>query len=278
MCCVNHADKTAEFACEWCGKNLCRDCVSITAIVGGEIISCGCGGRAAPLPARKRKEGIVPYDYLPPDEVSLKDGFSYAFRGNGPWVLGSTLGMLALMAIIYFPIWIIFGGYMLSYGKKMIVHSADGERNMPNWPDITNFVGDIFSSAIQWLFCLLICLGPMLFFLHSAHANLVLAVITGFLGALYLPICLLTVSMHDDFLAGLNFHINIPLIRKIGIEYVYVFLLMFAAIILSNLASILTYSLPLIGSLISNFITFYLSITIAHMLGLLYFKHDLDLF
>ncbi len=278
MHCVNHPSITANYLCEWCGAALCTDCVVATNLTTQTVFSCRCGGRAISVVSDVPSSEPAGVHFVPPDDTKLSDCWSYALRGNGLWILGTTALFLFVSKLVLLPIWIFYYSYMLAYGKKMVLFSADGDRDMPDWPDYTNLFDDIVTPLFQYIFCLLICFGPTCFFLYSSYSSLFLAIPLAVLGSLYLPICLLSVSMHDSALAGLNFHKLIPLIWEIGVDYLFAVLLMFGSFAVVNLLPPVLGDIPLVGTVIIDLVAFYLFITTANLLGLLYFKHKLDFF
>ena len=152
--CVQHPEVAAVFRCDGCGKLLCPDCIR----KGHALLFCTlCGERALPLhegqPAsvkdlRRHEKVSRPY--------SFAEALGYPFRGSGMLMfVVAVLCLLFIQLVITFGIgfWRYFlaaGFWSLMIGLQFAIvrATAEGDDELPDWPDYTDFgerVGDILT-------------------------------------------------------------------------------------------------------------------------------------
>ena len=161
-------------------------------------------------------------------ELSMKlefpMAFVYPFRGRGKWILvfGTIILMvvdlMARLRVGYFffglgRITVFLGtvGYLLSYMMKTVGDSSLGESEPPEWPDVTDAWNDLFVPLGRALVCVIVSFLPwaviwsLRFFgddgsmdgplFDTIQWSLLLV------GATYLPMSLLAVSLFESVLA-----------------------------------------------------------------------------
>jgi len=131
---------------------LCRDCVCDSHAL---FLCKVCGERALPLAAdrgptvreHQRSEAIDrPY--------ALSSAFVYAFRGLGKFMFAATLVSMAFIQFVVvvgwgcLPIFLALGFWALMIGLqfKIVRTTADGDNELPDWPEYFDWgerIGDI---------------------------------------------------------------------------------------------------------------------------------------
>ncbi len=243
----------------------------------------------AATPARRSLVPPVPEPKTPP---SLISSFAYPFKGNG-WILLTTgtvfFGILDFASAFAGPAAILVAvfasGYMLSYLKSIILASAQGEEEMPAYPEFSSFSDDILTPFLQMMTPIVLCLMPGLFWFFRAVAALdhggtvgavVLPLVLVVVGALYLPMALLGVAMMDT-VGGVNPVLVIPSILRIPGSYLAACFVLFLAvggamvfdILMGGLAKI-----PILPGALSGFVGLYLLAVEGRILGLIYLRNQ----
>jgi len=237
------------------------------------------------VPAAKPVDTSSFYERLP-------GAIAYPFRRNGIillltgtvffWLLGIGQRFVFLFSLV---LGVISGGYLFAYMQAIIQSSAQGDDEMPPWPDFADWVQDIIQPFFRFVGILAVCLGPGLLTLlyagvtevggSPAPAGLALGVALLVVGGLYLPMGLLAVSMADG-LAGLNPLFVIPSILRVPGQYVVACVVLGAVVALDALIEPLVAKLlpiPLLFSLLQAFLSLYFLTLEMRILGLLYYTN-----
>jgi len=213
----------------------------------------------------------------------LPGAFRYPFKKDG-WLLlvGGTLFFAFLNFLMTFamlfalPIAIFSGGYLFSYMQAIITSSAQGEDELPPWPDFSDFIQDIVYPFVQTTGAILICFGPGLFVPLFVEQNTILRATLLIIGGLHFPMALTGVSIAQS-LSGLNPAVILPSILRVPLQYAV------ACAVLGVVAGIhmasdvylrkLIGSIPLVTNCIGGFLSFYFLAVEMRILGLLYFTN-----
>jgi hypothetical protein len=216
--------------------------------------------------------------------AQLREAFAYPFRRDGMILLIcgtivftlfeianlvlSTLRFAGIFGLAYLIVLAMGGGYLFAFMQAIITSSAQGDTDMPPWPEISDFVGDILGPFFRLLAILLVCAGPGLV-LMTIHPAIGIGVLL--LGLFCLPMALLTVAMADS-LSGLN-----PIVIFSGIAKVPARYLCICAVFMVVLAVqrggevVLAYSpIPLLPTVVAIFFSLYGLAVEMRLLGLLY--------
>jgi hypothetical protein len=284
--CKFHPHAAAKFLCPKCRMIFCELCVSHRQ---GRYFCRACSVECSPLKQ-------VPVQAA--SEVSFFrlacGAFGYPIKGDGLILLigGGILFLLidgatflAKFAFIYGLIAVIFltvfgVGYLTRFLQNIVVSSARGENEMPDWPDLTDYSSEVTTPFFQSLGLVLFCFAPAIVLtLYAFHAGeggawLGWAITTSiFFGAIYFPMAFMAVAMFDS-LAAVNPLLLIPSILKIPKEYSLAIVLFVVILILRWLGEKvlpgllgIPYILP---SIVANFFGLYLLAVEMRILGLLY--------
>ena len=285
--CRSHPRAVARFACPKCGGHFCEACVSTRQSGGRAHRFCrACGVECAPTGARPG--GVVPRERSFAEQ--LGGAFVYPFKGDGVILLAAgtifyaiinAASFFAQFALLYGAVVILMltgfaMGYLISYLRSIVASSAAGKEELPNWPDFTEFYGDIMAPFLQFLGTLLVCFLPALavwLFVARDHPLAVPARVAAILfGCVWFPMAFLAVTMFDS-LAALNPLLIFLSIIRIPVQYLLTVLLLAGLLVLRSTGQGLLERLlpiPILGGLVVGFAGLYLLTVEMRILGLLY--------
>jgi hypothetical protein len=283
--CKVHPREPATFLCPKCGRTFCIICVSPRQ---GKNFCRACSVECSTI------------EFVPPpstyDEPFFKlalGAFSYPLKGDGLILLGcgGFLFLLAdgaaflarhapiygIMALIFLTIFIF--GYSTRYFQYVITDTVSGKEELPDWPDMTDFSGEIRSPFFQFIGLVVVCFAPAIgLTIYAGHAEeggpwLGVATVAAMLiGAIYFPMAFAAVAMYDS-LGAVNPLLIVPSILKIPKEYA-ITIALFAAILTVRWVCVnvvpellgIPYILP---AILANFLGLYLLVVEMRILGLM---------
>jgi len=214
----------------------------------------------------------------------LPDTLSFPLRGDGliMLIVGSILFTVTLFFAKYAFIaggfgYALVGGYIAAYMMKIVNHSAEGEPEMPDWPDISDWWDDILCPSGQMAVTALVSFSPLLLYLlfsYFMHATVSIPMILIFVltGSFYYPIGLLSMSLFHS-VSALNPVQLLPVSFRIFSDYLVAAGLCLIIVITKWLCSIFLTNIFLIGPFIDNFLMLYFGILQMRILGLMYFSN-----
>ncbi|HTD67343.1 MAG TPA: hypothetical protein VK846_12520 [Candidatus Limnocylindria bacterium] len=215
----------------------------------------------------------------------LPGALAYPFKRNGIilLVIGAIVFLvLEFLASYAWLISIITTGYLFAYMQKIIAHSAQGEDEMPDFPEFGEWWSDIILPFLLFTGTFVVSFVPAiaLFFLGRESPVFALAIIPAIIfGAIYFPMALLAVAVSDSFVA-LSPHIVVPSIFRVFLPYAV------ACLVLGVLAGIrfglgfalvLFVPIPVLPEVILGFVSLYALVVEMRVLGLLFrgYRHRL---
>ena len=219
--------------------------------------------------------------------ATLARAFVYPFKGSGIiLIIVATVcaALLELLSIVLFVGWfagiaqLLFSLYLTVFYISIIASSAANEKELPDWPDLTDFWDDILRPVLLFAGAMLVSWGPSIFY---ARGNLLgffagregtsspLAYLMLIWALLYFPMALLAVALFDS-LTGLNPLIVIKAILKIPFSYLQACVL-FCLVYFVNfaLAGRLD-AIPILGFVLRIFFSLYMMMVAMRILGLIY--------
>ena len=174
---------------------------------------------------------------------------------------------------------VISTGYLFAYMQKIIAHTAQGEDELPEFPDFTDWWSDIILPFLLFTGTIAVSLVPVFiagFWALENKAVVPLILPAAALGAFYLPMALLAVAVTDNFLA-LSPHVVLPSILRVFLPYLLTFLLLglLAGLRIeggrvSDLVPLQQFALKLCVIVAMGFISLYLLTVEMRLLGLLF--------
>jgi hypothetical protein len=286
--CVNHPAVAAVYRCDACGRHLCNDCVR----EGHRLLFCtACGDRAVPLfshqPAtsldRRRQQAVSkPYP--------LTEAFFYPFRGMGLYLFVATVATLAFLQFFMRGcVGLVFslGFWTLMVGLqfKIVRSTAEGDDELPDWPDYFDFaerVADVFA----YLAILILQFVPPALYLWFGRGMILTTrpsllfwagfALIAWAGA---ALGLMALGAAGRFTRGdvIRIDRHVAAFLAGGPDAVMITNIVFALGIGTVFARAAFNAIPLVGSLAGGVIGAYWAFTSAHLAGVLFRRRYFEL-
>ncbi len=292
--CRSHPGVAARYFCNTCRHGFCDLCVNTRGEGPTAKKYCrACGSACSPVLVPKMQSAAPKKS----PAAHLLGAFAYPLNGDGIFLLlGGTLlyslmdaaSYISRYALMYGLIaTLIMGvlgtGYLLSYLQSILTSSAAGDEKMPDWPEISDLMGEIVVPLLHTLGTLLASFLPALIiaavFGSSHPAGAVLMLIAYGFGFLYLPMAFLAVTMYSSIMA-VNPLLVIPSIFRVRWAYLVTVALTMSVLVAKWSGSVLLerlVSVPVIFPVLGNFLSLYLLTVLMRMLGLLYLTKKAEL-
>ena len=285
--CVQHPDVAAAFRCDGCSKTLCGECIR----KGHALLFCGlCGERAMPLDAGKpatvrevrRHEAVTkPYSFM--------DALSYPFRGSGKLMfVAAVISMLFVQILLTFGMglwrYLFAAGFwslMIGLQFSIVRTTAEGENELPEWPDYSDF-GERFADILTYLAITLLQFGPAAAYVFFGMESLVtgeagLGFWAGFAVCAWLGAVLATMAYGAAGRFGRGSSLRLDLhVRGFltgGADAVNAANMTFALGITFFVLRLALDSIPIAGAILSGVVGAYWFFTSAHLAGVLFRRH-----
>ncbi len=153
--CARHPEQPAAYRCDGCGSQLCSSCIEESH----SLLLCRlCGERALPLGTAQPqtvRELVQQRKLAGP--YGLRDALVYPFRGTGVYLFIVTCGVMALLWVVSFApglralvVQIFLWGLIVGLQFKVARSTAEGENELPDWPDFTAF-GPLLQDLLTWV-------------------------------------------------------------------------------------------------------------------------------
>ncbi|MFO7870517.1 MAG: DUF4339 domain-containing protein [Kiritimatiellia bacterium] len=212
--------------------------------------------------------------------------FAYPFNPKGIWmlVLGGiffTLLKMLQIGLIGFFIGLFATAFFISYMFKVVRASAEGKKEMPEWPNVLGYGADIWWPLPAMLAIILIAFGPgIACFLAAPFVTgfgaplLVIGAVSMVAGGLYFPMAFLAAAMGTRLY--LKPHVITASIFRVFGTYVFAPAVLGIVGAVNAIEYFTTVELfhPLVVYVIDIFASFYFAIVESRILGLLYFKRS----
>lgn len=289
--CAQHPDVGAAFRCEGCGRLLCQDCIK----KGHALLFCSlCGEQALPLDAAQpatvrevaRRQAIAkPY--------SFQQALFYPFRGVGLYMFIAALVSLAFVSFLLqysggcYSIVLAVGLWSLMVGLqfKIVRSTAEGDDQLPDWPEYMDWgerIGDILIYLV---------IAVLQFFPVVAYTLLNMGKVlspepsllfwAGFALFAWLGTALGTVAFgaagRFDRSSVMRIDLHLKALRIGGADSVTAANLAFAIGIALFAVRVLLQQIPFVGAAVAGVLGAYWTFTSAHLAGVLFRRHILEL-
>jgi hypothetical protein len=209
---------------------------------------------------------------------SLPGTLAYPLSKNGLFLLVAgtvVFGVVEFLASFSLILSVLCTGYLFAYMQKLISASAQGEPEMPDYPEFSEWWSDIVLPFLLLVWTLLFCFGPgaALYAFGNREDSLLrtaaLAMLA--LGGLYFPMALLVVAVTDNFLA-LSPAVVIPSIFRVLGHYLVACLILglLAGLRFASGLLLETMPVPVVPSLVTGLVSLYFLAVEMRILGLLY--------
>jgi hypothetical protein len=210
----------------------------------------------------------------------LPSALLYPLRTNGLLllVIGSVVFLILEFLSRYSGIIsIIMTGYLFAYMQKIVAHSAQGEDELPDFPEFSEWWSDIILPFLLFVGTFAASFAPALavyFLLRGTldETGQWFAVgAAGLAGAVYFPMALMAVAVSDNFLA-LSPHIVVPSMFRVFLPY-GVMLLALAALVGVRVGAHFAMEfipVPMLPAVVLGFLSLYVLVVEMRILGLFF--------
>jgi hypothetical protein len=295
--CSKHPYVPALYICLNCHSEFCGECVHVRQGSKVKRLYChNCNGRCEDIGVYELKaaERTVQRERQRNLFLNLPDVFLYPLRS---WNLFSTLSAVLLFGFLaavlkVIPALGIFAAikpiiasfcitaYLVAYMYKIVQSSANGDAEMPEWMDFSNWWDDILVPAFHFFATALLSFSPLLIYLYYTFPSpspwiwLPLLIV----GLSYFPMAYLTVCMSNSLSTANPVTVYWSILR-VPLNYCLACLVFWGAYFLSFTIGVIASLLPLkydmLGlalQFISIPVALYLYLIEARVLGLIYFS------
>ncbi len=199
----------------------------------------------------------------------------FPFTGNGLWIMLSAAIVLPLTILGLSALWIfglglllIIAVYLTGYISQVVVDTAGGEDEAPNWPDFSDFIEECFWPTLMALGAILVAFAPWIIAALAGADSLIRSVL-GAVGAAYLPMAL-TAAVLFRSIEGLNPFLVVRSIFKTLPKYIFAAVLVVLVFLAMQLAQDFMRGQSLLLSMIGPVVGLYFYIVQARIMGLIY--------
>ena len=289
--CAQHPGVNAAFCCEGCAKLLCQDCIK----KGHALLFCSqCGERAMPLEAGQpatvkevaRRQAISkPY--------SFQQALSYPFRGVGLYMFIATLVSLAFVSFLLqysggcYSIALAVGLWSLMIGLqfKIVRSTAEGDDQLPDWPEYMDW-GERLGDILIYLVIAVLQFFPVVAFTLLNMRSLLspepsLFFWAGFALFAWIGMALGTVAFgaagRFDRSSVMRIDLHVKALKIGGADSVTAANMAFAIGISVFVIRALLQQVPYVGAAAAGVLGAYWTFTSAHLAGVLFRRHILEL-
>ena len=239
----------------------------------------------APLVAHTAREviaSISPVIYEEPSFYrSLPRTFLYPFNKRGMLLLAMGAVFFLIMEVVVrfafifkITIFIFTYGYLFAFMQRIVSASAQGEDDVPDFPDVTEFWSDLFHPFLLFTGTFVVSFVPAIavaIFMRESEMILLAVITTIALGTFYFPMALLAVAVTDNFLA-LSPHVVVPSIFRVFVPYLAATMVLGALVAVRfGIGWALDFvPIPFLPSIVVGFASLYALVVEMRILGLLF--------
>lgn len=217
----------------------------------------------------------------------LSSVFSYPFYGEGRslmiagtvfisiiYFLNTSFGLFSLL-FTFLKFFLVF--YLSAFMFKIIVYSSSGEDELPDWPDIVDFFGDLLQPFFYLISTIVFSFLPTViyyyFYREISYTNPIF-LLTVIWGVFYLPMGLIAVAMFGT-LSVLSPTVILPSIKRITSDYfaACASLFIIIAVEIAGEHLIKKIDFPILTIPVYSFLTLYFLAVEMRILGLVYYTN-----
>lgn len=290
--CVQHPGVAAAYRCDGCQRLLCGQCVDESH----RLILCRiCGEMALPIAAAQPANTTqLAYQRKHHSAYSMGEALAYPLRGNSAWIFWVYVAFTTFLAVLsWVPglgfatgmVSLVLLGLLASMTLRIIFQTSEGSNDVPGWPDFDLFqlARDVFKMVAATMVGLapifipleLLGCGFVRFFLGEGGAFCWLLFATGLVfGTLLGLVALGSVALYDQVLGAFRVDLHIAAMRVMGADLFKTTAFVVALTLGIQILKIVLLFVPLVGGVLQAAIGTYGLFTTAHLIGLLYRKHD----
>lgn len=285
--CAQHPQTAAAYRCDGCQRRLCEECVE----AGHALIFCKiCGERAVGLaggepvrPQQRQREELLARPY------SLKEAMLYPFRGLGLYLfisgsiafgLAQFLASFTCLGLIFFFIILTL---MIGLQFKIVRSTADGDNELPDWPEYFALSERIF-DLLTYVFLAFLQFAPVVLWTLLFGLSMEvwkkpdLLFWGGFAACFWLGTALFVIAYGAagtyDRMDCIRVDLHLRTLGAAGADAVTVVNLVFvlqALVLIVQTA--LSETVPILGGILSGLLGIYWFFTGPHLAGVLFRRH-----
>lgn len=293
--CSKNSRHAAIFICLNCRSEFCRECVRERQSDQAIRYYCPtCSGRCEDIGTYEiqLQQGAIQRERQRNLFLILPDIFRYPLRSSGIILMiggslmilfykfmiawASQVGPFGIGAIILFTF--LFFGYSVAYLHKIVQHSANGDAEMPDWPDLSSLWDDIAWPTLQMIGIVLLSFGPFFGYLvaYGSDPNPWIWIPLLIISLIYFPMACLSVCMFNSLAAANPLNVFSSILKVLQ-NYYLASVIFWAAIITGVVIDIILNLLPremlgvrIAAIILSTPVSLYLLVIEARVLGLIY--------
>jgi len=288
--CRNHSGVPATLICQQCGTLFCKSCVKTIHAGNRDVHSClGCAGICVNLAQHRKavaKEtatfgSLLPTAFKYPLQqdglvILLCGTVLFAFLDFARLILLKVIAFLGLFLGLAFLIpmvltFVMSVGFLFAYMQNIISATANGNDNLPGWPQISGFWDDVVVPCLRFMTIFAVWVGPGILMLPVSTP---IGVMLMLLGLFCVPMSFLTVSLADS-VAGLNPLLIFSSISKVPGPYLIACVFFLVIIGLESFCESFLRLAPIFiaPAVVGKFVSLYGLTVEMRILGLLYYTN-----
>jgi len=196
---------------------------------------------------------------------------------------------LSILGLFLTVIFIAAYGYLSAALLKIIQSSAGGDREMPDWPDLTDILDDVVKPFLRVAAAFLAAFAPLLIhYWLRGHDTMMRGWLSWLLmagGTVYLPMALLAVAVYQSA-AAVSPHVVVPAIRRVAAPTIAV-----AGLLWVSLAGFRLVETPIVGwqaraetpfmiylvAVVLNVMRFYFIAVVGRLIGIIHWHYGRQL-
>ncbi len=214
------------------------------------------------------------------DRKPLVDALGYPVRGSGRILLfigaalAALLGFVSGFSMFGGIAWLLGVCYFNAYYHSIVESTVSWNEDPPDWPDVSDLVGEVIVPMVRTVGVFLISFFPMLgaVALRSEDGDIWRSPLVwlGILwGVLYFPMAILHVIVSNEMIRAFPQHV-LPRIARAMPNYLLLAGLLLAGLVISGFAEVLLGRIPLIGGLLAAGAGLYFMMAQARLAGIFY--------
>lgn len=276
--CAFHHQTMSQFHCHSCQQSLCQRCIRRLPAGRIETYSCRhCQGMATML----ELEPVAAMPDAAPFWAHFVDALRYPLRGNGPALLitgalfFAALDFLSQAPLVGLLVVIASAGYLCAFMFSVTASSANGDSDMPDWPNFYGFWDTVLTPLFRYILTLAVSLAPLWIghIVTGGTLSLFWGLALTALGLCYFPMALLGTALNT----------SIPFMPPVALRSIAriwpQYLVACAGLALLVTLSIVTQmalidALPWIGGLVGGLASLYFLVVEMRIIGLLYHLNE----
>ena len=216
-----------------------------------------------------------------PERKPLMDALGYPVRGSGRILL--VIGAVLSAVLGFASGFSLFGGiasllglaYFYAYYHSIVESTVSWNEDPPDWPDISDLVGEVIVPTVRTAGVFLLSFLPMLGCVVLARKlgggiwSSPLVWLGILWGVLYFPMAILHFIVSNEMINALPWHV-LPKILKAMPVYLLLAGLLLAGLIISVVVEVLLGRIPLVGGLMAAGAGLYFMMAQARLAGIFY--------